>query len=236
MQYLVLGDSHSGHITRILREQGAGRRLFGGMLGGAWGFHKEFFEKRLTGLFSLLDETHRRILQSYLDDAAAQNLEAFSGNIIVELGLSSPIIGSLAKANFDFDPGYDGPSRRHISEAVVDLLVQSTQSFALEFYKHLHSTGQLYCAIAGPAMQARHPAYSFYGDRSHTIRARFEAPVRSYLASINCPIIEPSDAIQDDGCLKKDYWGPDWSHANEDFAHLILRDINKLIEARGQQA
>lgn len=204
-------------------------RLLGGMIAGAWAFYRPFFEPTGDGGFRLLHKDMQEGLKRRLDSAGGARFQDFRGAVVVSLGLASePLLGTLSRERFDFGTGFSDTERHFLSSDAVDRLIDISQTSILEFYRWLHCEGYLVAALAGPAIQKRHRAYAFYGDRIKPMRARFEAPVRSYLDMIGCPIVEPLDAFDDDGFLLERYYGDDWSHGNAEFGALMLRHLDAV--------
>lgn len=204
--------------------------LLGGTLSGAWSFYTRFFEPLADGDFRFIDATLQAAFAVRLGKAGDARLQDFPSAVVVSLGLSSePMLGSLAQERSDFGPECNDRNRHFLSDALVERLVAVAQSHIIDFYKWLHTNGYLLAAIAGPALQERHRAYAFYGQRAIAMRARFEAPVRSYLATISCPIIEPPESIDANGLLRPEYYGDDWAHANAAFGTLVARQLERVL-------
>jgi hypothetical protein len=222
MTFFIMGDSHCTAVKRAAQLEEGCHSIDGGMIEGAWAFYRPFFNASNAG-FSFIYEDMSLALARHMDRATDPTLH---GRTVVSLGLSSEaMLGVLAKENFDFQPGYAGSDRHFLSHQAVDRLIEVSQANILEFYRCLHSLGYLKAAIAGPAIQRRHRIFQYYGDRAILLRARFERPVRTFLAEIGCPIIEPPETIDGDGFLIGEYWGDDWSHANAAFGRLVIQRL-----------
>jgi hypothetical protein len=230
-EIVLFGDSHIGTYIKVARASGIAE-ISGAPLGGARLYNEPFFE---------LSEGRIR----FTSREAAQNVELFrkrtgiddlmqcKGRLVVSMGLAAaPFYGDR-----QWHGRYYGTlppnGRQFISRAVVEQMIADAQKPVLEFYKAGLDQGLIVAAIAGPPPQRRHRAVEWLGREAvFDLEARFEAPVRHYLAGRNCPIIAPKDVTDSEGFLRDEYWGPDWAHANEQYGALVIDAVLRFAKER----
>ncbi|MBM6582742.1 hypothetical protein ILT44_21280 [Microvirga sp. BT689] len=228
---VLFGDSHVATYMRAARANGVST-INGSPLGGARLYNEPFFEIADGQMRFTSAETSQNFVL-FRQRTKIDDLIQCRGRLIVSMGLAAaPFYGDR-----QWQSRYYGAlpcgGRQFVSSAVIEQMISDAQKPVLDFYKAGLDHGLIVASIAGPPPQRRHRAVEWLGcDAVFDLEARFEAPVRQYLAERGCPIIAPADVVDGDGFLREEYWGPDWAHANEKYGTLVIETVLKFVGER----
>jgi len=222
-QLIVLGDSHANKLVGAAQLAGP-PSLLGGNLGAASRFVEPFFEAK-NGSIRLDQDRFADRRQKWASRYGIATDRILPGTpLIVRLGTASATFYGHGMWK-QFAVGAQG--RRHVvSRQAAVAMAARMEREVLRFLQALRATVSLRAVVEAPAPQRRHRALQWHGSENLFWLDRvFRQPVRDWCQQQRVPLIVATDTIDDEGFLRPEFYGDDWSHGNALWGASVLEHL-----------